>query len=144
MTIANKKDPTFKILIIGDSGVGKSCIMARFTDGVFNPTFISTIGIDFKTKNIDFYGKLIKLQVWDTAGQERFHTITTLYYRGATGIFLMYDITDLKSFQNINRWAQQVDDFAKSNGMHFYETSAKDNINVETIFVSIAKLIHEK
>ena len=74
-------DLLFKLLLIGDSGVGKTCILFRFSDDAFNNTFISTIGIDFKIKTIELRGKKIKLQIWDTAGQERFHTITTSYYR---------------------------------------------------------------
>ena len=74
-------DLLFKLLLIGDSGVGKTCILFRFSDDAFNTTFISTIGIDFKIKTIELRGKKIKLQIWDTAGQERFHTITTSYYR---------------------------------------------------------------
>uniref|UniRef100_A0A673CLC0 small monomeric GTPase n=1 Tax=Sphaeramia orbicularis TaxID=375764 RepID=A0A673CLC0_9TELE len=76
-------DLLFKLLLIGDSGVGKTCVLFRFSDDAFNTTFISTIGIDFKIKTVELQGKKIKLQIWDTAGQERFHTITTSYYRGA-------------------------------------------------------------
>uniref|UniRef100_A0A8C1KVI5 small monomeric GTPase n=1 Tax=Cyprinus carpio TaxID=7962 RepID=A0A8C1KVI5_CYPCA len=86
-------DLLFKLLLIGDSGVGKTCVLFRFSDDAFNTTFISTIGIDFKIKTVELQGKKIKLQIWDTAGQERFHTITTSYYRGAMGI-----ITDLQPF----------------------------------------------
>lgn len=89
-------DYLFKLLLIGDSGVGKTCVLFRFSDGTFNATFISTIGIDFKIRTIELDGKKIKLQIWDTAGQERFRTITTAYYRGAMGILLVYDITQEK------------------------------------------------
>lgn len=81
-------------------GVGKSCLLLRFCDDQFTPSFITTIGIDFKIRTIDLDGKKVKLQVWDTAGQERFKTITTAYYRGAMGILLVYDVTDYKSFQS--------------------------------------------
>ena len=74
--------------------MGKSCVLVRFVDDKFNPSFITTIGIDFKIKTVDINGKKIKLQLWDTAGQERFRTITTAYYRGAMGIILVYDVTD--------------------------------------------------
>lgn len=87
-----------KILLIGDSGVGKSCLLVRFVDDTFSPSFITTIGIDFKIKTIDINGKKIKLQLWDTAGQERFRTITTAYYRGADGVVLVYDVQDEKTF----------------------------------------------
>ena len=101
-------DLLFKLLLIGDSGVGKTCILFRFSDDAFNNTFISTIGIDFKIKTIELRGKKIKLQIWDTAGQERFHTITTSYYRGAMGIMLVYDITNSKSFDNIAKWLRNI------------------------------------
>ena len=128
-------DLLFKLLLIGDSGVGKTCILFRFSDDAFNTTFISTIGIDFKIKTIELRGKKIKLQIWDTAGQERFHTITTSYYRyrnqnslsysfyvnlikmvffsrGAMGIMLVYDITNSKSFDNIAKWLRNIQEHA--------------------------------
>lgn len=83
---------------MGDSGVGKSCCLTRFTDDSFTPSFMTTIGIDFKVRNIELDGKIVGLQIWDTAGQERFRTITKAYYRGAMGILLVYDVTDQKSF----------------------------------------------
>ena len=100
---AKNYDHLFKLLLIGDSGVGKTCILFRFSDDQFNTSFISTIGIDFKIKTVDIDGKRVKLQIWDTAGQERFHTITTSYYRGANGIMMVYDITNPKSFDNITK-----------------------------------------
>ena len=148
-------DLLFKLLLIGDSGVGKTCILFRFSDDAFNTTFISTIGIDFKIKTIELRGKKIKLQIWDTAGQERFHTITTSYYRGALGIMLVYDITNSQSFNNIAEWLRKIQEhdsedvekmilgnkcdmedkrviskergemFAKENGIRFLETSAQ-------------------
>ncbi|SPP78490.1 blast:Ras-related protein Rab-10 [Drosophila guanche] len=105
-------DLLFKLLLIGDSGVGKTCILFRFSDDAFTSTFISTIGIDFKIKTVELRGKKIKLQIWDTAGQERFHTITTSYYRGAMGIMLVYDITNEKSFENIVKWLRNIDEHA--------------------------------
>merc|ERR1711892_1329182 len=106
-------DLLFKLLLIGDSGVGKTCIVFRFTDDAFSSTFISTIGIDFKVKTILLMGKKIKLQIWDTAGQERFHTITTSYYRQAMGILLVYDVTNEKTFANISNWLRNIDENAK-------------------------------
>ncbi|RDY02913.1 Ras-related protein RABE1c [Mucuna pruriens] len=93
-------DYLIKLLLIGDSGVGKSCLLLRFSDGSFTTSFITTIGIDFKIRTIELDGKRIKLQIWDTAGQERFRTITTAYYRGAMGILLVYDVTDEASFNS--------------------------------------------
>uniref|UniRef100_A0A8C1ZXF6 Ras-related protein Rab-13 n=1 Tax=Cyprinus carpio TaxID=7962 RepID=A0A8C1ZXF6_CYPCA len=112
--MAKKYDFLFKLLLIGDSGVGKTCLIIRFAEDNFNSTYISTIGIDFKVKTVDVEGKKVKLQVWDTAGQERFKTITTAYYRGAMGIILVYDITDEKSFENIQNWMKSIKENASA------------------------------
>jgi len=109
---ARAYDYLFKLLLIGDSGVGKTCLLFRFADNTFNSTFISTIGIDFKIQTLEIDGKRIKLQVWDTAGQERFRTITTAYYRGAMGILLVYDVTSKKSFENITNWLRNIEEHA--------------------------------
>ena len=90
MSARPKYDHLVKLLLIGDSGVGKSCLLLRFSDDQFTASFITTIGIDFKIRTIELEGKRIKLQIWDTAGQERFKTITTAYYRGAMGIMLVH------------------------------------------------------
>jgi len=167
-------DLLFKLLLIGDSGVGKTCLLFRFSDDAFNTTFISTIGIDFKIKTVELGGKKIKLQIWDTAGQERFHTITTSYYRGAMGIMLVYDITNAKTFENISKWLRNIDEhanedvekmilgnkcdmedkrqvnkergdsIAREHCIPFLETSAKSNINVETAFMDLAQAILNK
>lgn len=102
-TFADNATTQIKLLLIGDSGVGKSCCLLRFSEDSFTPSFITTIGIDFKIRTIDLDGKRVKLQIWDTAGQERFRTITTAYYRGAMGILLVYDVTDRKSFDSTSR-----------------------------------------
>ncbi|PWY69805.1 putative rab GTPase SrgA [Aspergillus sclerotioniger CBS 115572] len=159
---------TIKLLLIGDSGVGKSCCLLRFSEDSFTPSFITTIGIDFKIRTIELDGKRVKLQIWDTAGQERFRTITTAYYRGAMGILLVYDVTDERSFQNIRTWFSNVEQHA-SEGVHkilignkcdweekravsteqgqqladelgipFLEVSAKNNINIEKAFYDLA------
>ncbi|XP_022869515.1 ras-related protein RAB1BV-like isoform X4 [Olea europaea var. sylvestris] len=108
-------DYLIKLLLIGDSGVGKSCLLLRFSDGSFTTSFITTIGIDFKIRTIELDGKRIKLQIWDTAGQERFRTITTAYYRGAMGILLVYDVTDESSFNNIRNWIRNIEQHASDN-----------------------------
>merc|ERR1711968_437005 len=105
-------DYLIKLLLIGDSGVGKSCLLCRYSDDVFNSSFITTIGIDFKIRTIDLDGLKIKLQIWDTAGQERFRTITQAYYRGAMGILLVYNVIDDKSFSNIRVWMRNIEQHA--------------------------------
>jgi len=173
-TANTEHDYFFKILLIGDSGVGKSCLLLRFADDSWTDTHISTIGVDFKIKTLKIDDKTIKLQIWDTAGQERFRTITSSYYRGAQGIILVYDCTDQESFNNVKQWMGEIDryacenvnkllvgnktdlvnekvvdtatarQFAESMGIPFIETSAKSATNVESCFVSMARDIKNR
>nr|ABY85791.1 GTPase Rab1 [Larix kaempferi] len=161
-------DYLFKLLLIGDSGVGKSCLLLRFADDSYVDSYISTIGVDFKIRTIELDGKAIKLQIWDTAGQERFRTITSSYYRGAHGIIIVYDVTDMDSFNNVKQWLSEIDKYASDSvskllvgnkcdmtekrvvdqqmaksfadelGIPFLETSAKDASNVEQAFLTMA------
>ena len=108
-------DYLFKVLLIGNSGVGKSSLLLRFADDVFTDNFMPTIGVDFKIRTIEVDGKTIKLQIWDTAGQERFKTITSSYYKGAHGIIVTYDITDRESFSAIENWMGEVEKHASDN-----------------------------
>nr|AAA50159.1 GTP binding protein [Glycine max] len=109
-------DYLFKLLLIGDSGVGKSCLLLRFSDDSYIESYISTIGVDFKIRTVEQDGKTIKLQIWDTAGQERFRTITSSYYRGAHGIIIVYDVTDgEESFNNVKQWLSEIDRYASDN-----------------------------
>mmetsp|Transcript_5106 Transcript_5106/g.10579 ORF Transcript_5106/g.10579 Transcript_5106/m.10579 type:complete len:203 (+) Transcript_5106:1698-2306(+) len=167
-------DYLFKLLLIGDSGVGKSCLLLRFADDTYTESYISTIGVDFKIRTIEMDGKTIKLQIWDTAGQERFRTITSSYYRGAHGIIIVYDVTDQESFDNVKTWLQEIDryaadkvntllvgnksdltnkrvvsyeaakEFADSVEMEFLETSAKNSTNVEKAFMVMASQIKQR
>ena len=167
-------DYLFKILLIGDSGVGKTSIILRFSDDTYTESFISTIGVDFKLRTIQVGDKIIKLQIWDTAGQERFRTITSSYYRGAHGIILVYDITDRISFENIVKWMDDVDryalgsvdtmlvgnkgdmedkraveyeraqKFAAGTKMRFFETSAKNASNVNNLFKAMVDTIMKR
>jgi len=164
-------DYLFKLLLIGDSGVGKSCLLLRFADDTYTESYISTIGVDFKIRTIQLEGKVIKLQIWDTAGQERFRTITSSYYRGAHGIIVVYDVTDQVSFNNVKQWMQEIQryacdsvcrllvgnkcdlvekkmvdtttakEYAESMGVPFLETSAKNATNVEQAFMTMASEI---
>ena len=167
-------DFLFKLLLIGDSGVGKSCLLLRFADDTYTESYISTIGVDFKIRTIELDGKTTKLQVWDTAGQERFRTITSSYYRGAHGIIVVYDVTDQESFNNVKQWLQEIDRYACENvdkllvgnkcdltdkkvveytsakgyadqlGISFLETSAKNATNVEQAFMTMAAEIKNR
>lgn len=159
---------------ICELGVGKTCLLLRYANESFSPTFITTIGIDFKIKNIILDGKRIKLQIWDTAGQERFRTITTSYFRGAQGILLVYDVTERQTFLSIRNWVQQIqmhadvnvnkilignkadlkenrvvsteegEALAKEFNIKFFETSARQDLNVDTAFEKIATDVKDR
>ncbi|XP_022096852.1 ras-related protein Rab-18-like [Acanthaster planci] len=103
---------TLKILIIGESGVGKSSLLLRFTDDTFDPEQAATIGVDFKVKTLSVDGNTAKLAIWDTAGQERFRTLTPSYYRGAQGVILVYDVSNQTSFQRLDQWLNELDTYS--------------------------------
>jgi len=164
----------FKYIIIGDTGVGKSCLLLQFTDKRFQPVHDLTIGVEFGARMINIEAKQIKLQIWDTAGQESFRSITRSYYRGAAGALLVYDITRRETFNHLTCWLEDArqhsnsnmtimlignksdlehkravsteegEQFAKENGLIFIETSAKTAANVEEAFINTAKKIYEK
>ncbi|KAJ7058697.1 GTP-binding protein ypt1 [Mycena amicta] len=103
----------FKLLLIGDDGVGKSCLLLRFADDRYTEGYISTIGVDFKIRTIELEGNTVKPKLsWDTAGQERFRTIPSSYYRGAHGIIIVYDVTDNETFTDVKLWLQDIDRYA--------------------------------
>lgn len=108
-------DFMFKLIIVGDSGVGKTNILTKFTDGVFREDSKPTIGVELAIKTFIVEKMVIKTQIWDTAGQERFKTITASYYKGAHGIILVYDITDRQSFKDIENWLAEVDKYGNEN-----------------------------
>ncbi|XP_038167075.1 ras-related protein Rab-13 isoform X3 [Arvicola amphibius] len=141
--MAKAYDHLFKLLLIGDSGVGKTCLIIRFAEDNFNSTYISTIGIDFKIRTVEIEGKRIKLQVWDTAGQERFKTITTAYYRGAmnasAGVerLLLGNKCDMEAKRKVQK--EQAEKLAREHGIRFFETSAKSSMNVDEAFNSLAR-----
>jgi len=105
---------TLKILIIGESGVGKSSLLLRFANDTFDPEISATIGVDFKVKEMDNHGNKIKLAIWDTAGQERFRTLTPSYYRGGQGAILVYDVTCRESFQKVEDWLTELETYSTS------------------------------
>lgn len=168
--MAREYDHLFKLLIIGDSGVGKSSLLLRFADNTFTGNYITTIGVDFKIRTIDLEGEKVKLQIWDTAGQERFRTITSTYYRGTHGVIVVYDVTSGESFANVKRWLHEIEQncevvnrilvgnkndtpdskvvltedaqrFADQMSIQLFETSAKENINVEEMFMTITRQV---
>ena len=105
----SKKEAKYKILILGDSKVGKSCFLTRYADNTYHEDYLSTIGMDYKIKNYELEnGNIIKLYIWDTAGQDRFRSITSNYYKGADGIILIYDITKQETFNNVRNWITSI------------------------------------
>ncbi|XP_068197303.1 ras-related protein Rab-12 isoform X2 [Antennarius striatus] len=138
-------DFKLQIIVIGSRGVGKTSLMERFTDDTFSEACKSTVGVDFKIKTVELRGKKIRLQIWDTAGQERFNSITSAYYRNAKGIVLVYDITKQQTFEDLPKWMKMIDKFAaRISGMRFCEASAKDNFNVDEIFLKLVDDILSK
>merc|ERR1712004_361446 len=165
-------DYLFKVVLIGDSGVGKSNLLSRVTRNEFNLESKSTIGVEFATRSIQVDGKTIKAQIWDTAGQERYRAITSAYYRGAVGALLVYDIAKHLTYENVERWLKELGDhadanivimlvgnksdlrhlravpteearaYAERNGLSFIETSALDSTNVEQAFSNILTEIY--
>jgi Ras-related protein Rab-1A len=119
-------DYLFKIVLVGDSGVGKSSLVLKYTDGIYSDAFISTIGVDFKIHTLVINNKKIKLQIWDTAGQERFKSITCNYYRGATCVIFVYDITNIESFDNLLTWINEMKNY--SNNKYAYIVGNKYDI----------------
>jgi len=172
MAEGSNYDYLFKVVLIGDSGVGKSNLLSRFTRNEFNLESKSTIGVEFATRSINVDGKTVKAQIWDTAGQERYRAITSAYYRGAVGALLVYDIAKHQTFENVTRWLKELRDhadanivimlvgnksdlkhlravptdeakaFSSENGLSFIETSALDASNVESAFQNILTEIY--
>jgi Ras-related protein Rab-8A len=170
LRITSKYDAHFKAIVVGNSGVGKTCLISQFVNDKFSPSFITTIGIDFRQKIIRHDGKIIAIQLWDTAGQERYRSITTSYYRGCDGILFIYDVTDRKSFDAVDEWirtaenlmdksfikilvANKIDNWvkrvvtsaegemlAKVYKMPYVECSAKTGENVADIFAKFCDL----
>mmetsp|Transcript_35632 Transcript_35632/g.92891 ORF Transcript_35632/g.92891 Transcript_35632/m.92891 type:complete len:226 (-) Transcript_35632:359-1036(-) len=172
--MATDYDSLFKLVLIGDSGVGKTSILTRFAENTFQESFISTVGVDFRVRTLNVKGRAVKLQIWDTAGQERFRTITSAYYRGADGIVVVFDLTNEESFDHVETWfdeierycsssvskiiignkhdlddqrqvtAEQAKEFAARVSSPYIETSAKTDKAVEDAFMAMASSILEE
>ena len=171
-SISNESyDQKIKIMVIGESLVGKTALITRYTNNSFSGTYLTTVGIDFQTKLLNINDKTIKVELWDTAGQERFRNIAKNYFQSSDGFLIVYDITSKSSFEKLSFWNEQVnlnapentkyiivgnkkdleekrevkieegENFAKENKVKFYETSAKDGSNVNEVFELLAKEI---
>ena len=166
-------DYIFKVLLLGNSDVGKSSLLLRFVDKTWTDSFVPTIGVDFKVKTMNIGDKTVKMQIWDTAGQERFRNVVASYFRGSNGILLIYDVTNRDSFKNLDSWLEVIENNASDNvlkilignkvdlvedieikkeegqqfanryNMQFIETSAKLDTNVSEAFETLAKLMIE-
>ncbi|XP_051720775.1 ras-related protein Rab-25b [Ctenopharyngodon idella] len=164
----------FKVVLIGESGVGKSNLLSRFTKNEFNHDSRTTIGVEFSTRTVQLNGLTIKAQIWDTAGLERYRAITSAYYRGAVGALLVYDISKHLTYESAERWLKELydhadthivvmlvgnksdlaairtvptedaKDFAEKNGLLYMETSALGSVNVEAAFNTVLAEIHKK
>ncbi|KAK2547929.1 Ras-related protein Rab-8A [Acropora cervicornis] len=169
--MSKKYDYLFRLLLVGNSGVGKTCILIRFVENTYSESYLNTIGIDFKIRTVILDGKRIKFQIWDTAGQERFYSITGACYRRALGIMLVYDVTNEASFMNITKWMDKIaenankevakilvankcdldgkrkisqeagESLADALGISYIEVSALSNRNVEEAFITLARNI---
>ena len=169
------EDIVYKVLLLGDSTVGKTCFLLRYCDKSFQDAHLSTIGLDYRLRTMTLKNnKTIKFQIWDTAGQDRFRAITKNYYKGANGIILIYDVTNSQTFENVKNWITQIKEEASKNvviylaankidvaddlkvitpeegqkmadeyHMPFFETSAKEGININEIFEDIVEKVDE-
>ena len=164
----------YKIIIVGDSGVGKSNILGRYINNEFKQDTKSTVGVEFASKKVKVNDINIKLQIWDTAGQERYRSITSAYYKGSKGCFIVYDITSSQSFENIEKWYEEIsktgdkglslvlignkcdlederkvtieqgENKARDLNCPFFETSALNNIHIEEVFQKISENIYNR
>ena len=164
-----KYDDKIQLLIIGEPHVGKTSILVRYTTNNFYTNHLATLGIDYYTKDVNIDDKAFRVKIWDTAGQERYRSLAYSFFRNADGILLVYDVNNRQSFEDIKTWIQTINSnivshnlniikivignravlneegekFAKENNFSFYETSAKENINIDQSFMCIIKKVVE-
>lgn len=171
--LQRKFDYTLKIVIVGESGVGKTCFLVRYIRDIFDEESQPTLGVEFMTRVVQTEKHNIQLQLWDTAGQELFRSVTRGYYRGSAGAFLVFDLTSRSSFENIERWLRDVKDvarsdvvmiligskadlidrrevkaeeaetYAKNNGMEYFETSAKTGAQINEAISALVNIIEK-
>ena len=169
--LVNEYDYSFKILIIGDYGVGKSSLISRFVNNHFNCDHLSTLGVDFAMHSVNIDGQSIRLRMWDLGGQQRYRNITYSYYRGIDGVLIVYDITNLQSFNNVEYWLSEINRLAQKqvpcllvgtktdldkhraitlnqvqkmgekHRVRVIETSSKNDKNIENCFVELCQLM---
>ena len=171
--MSSNSNNSYKIVVVGSSGVGKTAIVQRLVDGTFCNEGQSTVGVEFKSHSISFDNEVMKLSIWDTAGQERFRSVSKAYFRNAVGAILVFGLNDSQSFHDLDSWlndlhslstpnavillignksdlsdkvitTSEAEAFAKRHNLEYLETSAKDNININDSFVRLARDIHDK
>ena len=144
MTDNNSSDSVYKVLLLGDSTVGKTCFLMRYTDNTFQEIHMSTIGLDYRLKSMTLKsGKNVKVQIWDTAGQDRFRAITKNYYKGAHGIILIYDVTNQLSFDNVSNWINQIKEEASDKVTIFLVGNKIDDVENRKIQTESGKNLAE-
>ncbi|XP_059165534.1 uncharacterized protein LOC131948064 [Physella acuta] len=164
----NLGEYVMKVILVGDSGVGKTSLLLRYADDTFSQGYITTIGVDFRIRTLEAKGVQVKMHLWDTAGQDRFRNIVSSFYRGANGLAFVFDLTDMESFQNVSRWVQEAQQYgggccakllvgnkadlqhvvsreaalslATAIGAQYIEASAKDATNVQQVFTNMADM----
>jgi len=165
--VVAQKPLEFKLLMLGDAGVGKTSLILRYCDDYFTDTFISSMGSDFKEKTVSVDGQEISIELYDTAGQERFRKVTSSYFRGGQGVMIVFDVNSRSSFENVRKWKTEVDRYADDEvaivlvgnktdlerkvdvseanklanelGLAYTETSCKSSTGVENAMVLLAK-----
>ncbi|XP_031625551.1 ras-related protein Rab-21 [Contarinia nasturtii] len=171
MAQKNGNTYNFKVVLLGEGAVGKTSLVLRYVEDTFNPNHITTLQASFLNKKINVDGKAVRLSIWDTAGQEKFHALGPIYYRSSNGAILVYDITDEDSFQKVKNWVKELkkmlgseivltivgnkidlnkdrtvpfetaESYSQSVGAMHFETSAKNNVGVEDLFLSLTNMM---
>ncbi|KAK7096118.1 ras-related protein Rab-11B-like [Littorina saxatilis] len=142
--VDDQYDYIWKVVLVGDSGVGKTNLLSRFTRNEFNAESKSTIGVEFATRNVNIKGKMVRAQIWDTAGQERYRAITSVYYRGAVGALVVYDITKSQTFHNLDKWLEELKEHAESSARIMLVGNKTDLKHLRAITMDDGRALAEK